>query len=183
MSELGCALESLTAVGPLTCNRRESTQGERPVYVRSLMNVGYICGERGRDDQDRHSTTHTKPLASRGQLDPSVAIIASGPSQRTTSGQAHGSARQASAFPRTLVTRRQADRQRAREPSWRRYSGMRPTDFQPTGPSDFLMSRMRRRWRWSSFPERGEERYPTRGASVDSSHSTSSTALPSRISA
>ena len=31
--------------------------------------------------------------------------------------------------------------------------------------------------------ERGEERYPTRGASVDRSHSTSSTALPSRISA
>ena len=149
------------------------------MYVRSLMNVDYIC-ERGRDDQDAGAGPSLYTHQASGQLDPSVAIIASGPSQRTTSGQAHGSARQASAFPRTVVTRRQAE---SEKPSWRRYSGMRPTDFQPTGPSDFLMSRMRRRWRWSSFPERGEERYPTRGASVDSSHSTSSTALPSRISA
>ena len=161
-------------------SRKYNTQKERPVYVRSLMNVGTYLRARTTTRTVTLHRTHTKPLASRGQLDPSVAIIASGPSQRTTSGQAHGSARQASAFPRTVVTRRQAE---SEKPSWRRYSGMRPTDFQPTGPSDFLMSRMRRRWRWSSFPERGEERYPTRGASVDRSHSTSSTALPSRISA
>ena len=94
-------------------SRKYNTQKERPVYVRSLMNVGTYLRARTTTRTVTLHRTHTKPLASRGQLDPSVAIIASGPPQRTTSGQAHGSARQASAFPRTVVTRRQTESERA----------------------------------------------------------------------
>jgi hypothetical protein len=86
------------------------------------------------------------------------------------------------AHDRHAEREREREGEREREP-WRPYSGMRPTDFQPWGASDFLMSRIRPRCRLSSFPERGEERYPTMGESVDRSHSTSSIALPSFISA
>ena len=83
---------------------RELSCGSAAVWVPWVATHAHTSHREPRGEAACRTQYKTKPLASWS----SVATIESGPSQRTTIGRAHSSARHASACPPTVVTQRES---------------------------------------------------------------------------